>query len=177
MIQNDVTGNLFVMVKKISDDPKQVGRIMHLITHDYSDLSKTPQGTSAVLNAMRKKGLNIKDIGNKYLREHLQTKLTEKRQRRQQQGGVMTTPVIGAVLPPSTSGMLPITPPTHIALSRLQKLSNEMSKRLTPAGKLPTPLPPPSSHQQQHPSPLSKEFQETPSRKKSRKDDGTRYSL
>ena len=48
MIQNDVTENLYVMGKKISDDPKQAGRIMHFLTHDYSDLSKTPQGTSAV---------------------------------------------------------------------------------------------------------------------------------
>ena len=81
MIQNDVTGNLYVMGKKISDDPKQAGRIMHFITHDYSDLSKTPQGTAAVIQALSKKGFNIKDIGNTYLREHLQKKLLEKRQR------------------------------------------------------------------------------------------------
>ena len=131
MIQNDVTGNLYVLGKKISDDRKQAGRIMHFIAHDYLDLSKTPQGTSAVLNAMRKKGLNIKEIGNTYLREHLQKQLTEKRERRQQQGGVTRTQVTtGAVLPPtpSTSGMSPITPPPHSVLSRLRKLNNEMSK-------------------------------------------------
>ena len=60
IIQNDVTGNLYVMGKKISDDPKQACRIMHFLTHDYSDLSKTPQGTSAMLNAMRKGGLTSK---------------------------------------------------------------------------------------------------------------------
>ena len=85
MIQNDVTGNLYVMEKKISDDPKQAGRIMHFITHDCSDLSKAPQGTAAVLNAMRKKGFNIKDIGNTYLREHVQKKLEQNRERRRQQ--------------------------------------------------------------------------------------------
>ena len=108
MIQNDVTGNLYVMGKKISDDPKQAGRIMHFITHDYSDLSKTPQGTSAVINALRKKGFNIKDIGNTYLREHLQKKLEI---RRQQRSGVSVTP------PPRTpaSATSPITPLSSIA--------------------------------------------------------------
>ena len=176
MIQNDVTGNVYVMGKKISDDPKQAGRIMNFITHDYSDLSKPPQGTSAVLNAMRKKGFNIKDIGNMYLREHLQKQLTEKRQR--WDGAVATTPVrTGAVLPPtpSTSGMSPFTPPLQTSLSRLQKLNNEMSKRLTPRATLPTPPPTPSS-QQRHPRP-QESYQETSSRKKPCKDDGTQYSL
>ena len=134
MIQNDVTGNLYVMGKKISDDPKQAGRIMHFITHDYSDLSKTPQGTAAVITALRKKGFNIKDIGNTYLREHLQKKQMEKRQRRE--GATprtsTTTPVrSGAVLPPTpvTSGMSSFTtPPSQSALSRLQKLNSEMSQ-------------------------------------------------
>ena len=46
------------MRKKISDHPKWDGRIMHFITHEYSDLSKTPQGTAAVVNSMRKKGFD-----------------------------------------------------------------------------------------------------------------------
>ena len=170
MIQNDATGNLYVMGKKISDDPKQAGRIMHFITHDYSDLSKTPQGTSAVLHALRKKGFNIKDIGNTYLREHLQKRQLEKRQR--QEATTSTTPVrSGAVVPPTpvTSGMSPFTtPPSQSALSRVQKLNNEMSKRLTPT--LPTPPPTP-----QIPAPQDLE---TPKRKKTRTDEyGKRYSL
>ena len=172
MIQNDVTGNLYVMGKKISDNPKQAGRIMHFITHDYSDLSKTPQGTAAVIAALRKKGFNIKDIGNTYLREHLQRKLLEKRQRRE---GITptstTTPVhSGAVLPPTpvTSGMSPFTPPSQSALSRVHKLNNEMSKRLTPT----LPTPPPTPH------PPAPQEHETPRRKKARTDEyGTRYSL
>ena len=170
MIQNDVTGNLYVMGKKISDDPKQAGRIMHFITHDYSDLSKTPQGTAAVIQALRKKGFNIKDIGNTYLREHLQKKLLEKRQRREGVTPTTTTPVrSGAVLPPTpvTSGMSPFTPPSQSALSRVQKLNNEMSKRLTPS----LPTPPPTPH------PPAPQDHETPKRKKARTDDGTRYSL
>ena len=174
MIQNDVTGNLYVMGKKISDDPKQAGRIMHFITHDYSDLSKTPQGTSAVLHAMRKKGFNIKDIGNTYLREHLQKRITEKRQQRREGADAKTPVRSGAVLPPtpSTSGMSPFTPPAHSALSRVQKLNNEISKRLTTPPRTALPTPPPT--------PM---YQETPSRKRARRDrdddDDTRgrYSL
>ena len=167
MIQNDVTGNLYVMGKKISDDPKQAGRIMHFLTHDYSDLSKTPQGTSAVLNAMRKKGFNIKDIGNTYLREHLQKRLTEKRQqRRDGAAAVATTPP--AVRTPSISGM-PSTPASarlreiqqmhSSASARLQQLKGRISKQLTPQRA--TPLTPQES------------YQETPKRKRAR----TEYSL
>ena len=185
MIQNDVTGNLYVMGKKISDDPKQAGRIMHFITHDYSDLSKTPQGTSAVINALRKKGFNIKDIGNTYLREHLQKKLEI---RRHQRSGVSATP------PPRTpaSATSPITPLSSIARrhstitpsssSKINKLSNQVShmiRKYTPSKtgtpsphpppSLPTPPPTPSS-QQRHPQ---EPYQETPKRKRARTDDGT----
>ena len=187
MIQNDVTGNLYVIGKKISDDPKQAGRIMHFITHDYSDLSKTPQGTSAVINALRKKGFNIKDIGNTYLREHLQKKLEIQRQQR---SGVSATP------PPRTpaSATSPITPLSSIARrstitpssSKIDELSNQVShmiRKYTPSKtgtpsprpppSLPTPPPTPSS-QQRHPQ---EPYQETPKRKRARTDDGTRYSL
>ena len=111
MIQNDVIGNLYIMGKKISDDPKQAGRIMHFITHDYSDLSKRPQGTAAVLNAMRKKGFNIKDVGNTYLREHVQKKLEQNRERRRQQqsGATPQTPTS------STAAASPSTPLSSIA--------------------------------------------------------------
>ena len=179
MIQNDVTGNLYVMGKKISDDPKQAGRIMHFITHDYSDLSKTPQGTSAVLNAMRKKGFNIKDIGNTYLREHLQNKLER---RRQQQSGQLT--------PAASSATSPLTPPlSSIARrpsaastpssSKIDELNNQVShmiRKYTPSktGTTPSPRPPPSLPT----PPPTPHPPETPKRKRARTDEyGRRYSL
>ena len=201
MIQNDVTGNLYVMGKKISDDPKQVGRIIHFITHDYSDLSKTPQGTSAVLNAFRKKGFNIKDIGNTYLREHLQKKLEHKRRvRQQQQSGVSATP---PQTPASAAISRPVTPLSSIARrstggpSKIDDLTNQVSHMIRkyapstttkgsppsprPSASLLTPPPTPASSQQQRRPPHAKEssYQETPSRKRARTDDTTtrRYSL
>ena len=82
-MQHDISGNLYVLGKKVSDNPKQGGKILHWIIHDYSDLSQIPHGASAVINALRKKGFNINDIGNTYLREHLQKKLHQQRQQRQ----------------------------------------------------------------------------------------------
>ena len=191
MIQNDVTGNLYVMGKKISDDPKQAGRIMHFITHDYSDLSKTPQGTSAVLNAMRKKGFNMKDIGNTYLREHLQKRLTERRQQKQDgAASVATTPV----RTPQTSGMSPTPSPqqssSSSASSTLQQMKSKidemsrqhrlqhMKSKVDEISRRQTP----ESRQWQHPPQPKKFYQrETPSRKRARTDDDddgtTRYSL
>ena len=179
MIQNDVTGNLYVMGKKISDDPKQAGRIMHFITHDYSDLSKTPQGTSAVLNAMRKKGFDIKDIGNTYLREHLQKRLTERRQQRRDgaaAASVATTPP-PAVRTPSLSGT-PSTP-ASARLRELQQLHSSASARLDQLQQLHSKqlqqlhskqLPP---QQRATPPTPQESHQETPKRKRAR----TEYSL
>ena len=163
MIQNDVTGNLFVMGKKISDDPKQAGRITHFITHDYSDLSKTPQGTAAVLNAMRKKGFDMKDIGNTYLRENLQKKLDPNRERRKQQqsGATPRTPTSRTAASPSTplSSIAQRSTTTRLSASKRDELSNQVSqmiKKYTPSKKgttpqppptLPTPPPTPASHQ------------------------------
>ena len=48
IMQHDISGNLYVLGKKVSDNPKQGSWILHWITHDYSDLSKIPHGTSAV---------------------------------------------------------------------------------------------------------------------------------
>ena len=191
MIQNDVTGNLYVMGKKISDDPKQAGRIMHFITHDYSDLSKTPQGTSAVLNAMRKKGFNMKDIGNTYLREHLQKRLTERQQQKQDgAASVATTPV----RTPQTSGMSPTPSPqqSSSASSTLQQMKSKidemsrqhrlqhMKSKMDEISRRQTP----ESRKWQHPPQPKKFYQrETPSRKRARTDDDddddgtTRYSL
>ena len=167
MIQNDVTGNLYVMGKKISDDPKQAGRIMHFITHDYSDLSKTPQGTSAVLNAMKKKGFNIKDIGNTYLREHLQKRQAERRQQRRD-GVAATTPSqqpSSAVTTPSgtpASARLRELQQMHSSASaRIQQLQQRISKQLTPQQQRATP-----------PTPKEAD-QETPKGKRAR----TEYSL
>ena len=163
MIQNDVTGNLYVMGKKISDDPKQAGRIMHFITHDYSDLSKTPQGTAAVLNAMKKKGFNIKDIGNTYLREHLQKRLTERRQQRRDGAAAVatTTP-----LQPSSAVTTPGTP-ASARLRELQQLHSSASAKLQQLKQL-------SSSKGLATPPTPKEAdQETPKRKRAR----TEYSL
>ena len=162
MIQNDVAGNLYVMGKKISDDPKQAGRIMHFITHDYSDLSKTPHGTSAVLNAMRKKGFNIKDIGNTYLREHLQKRVTERRQQRRD-GAAATPPAR-----PGSAVITPTTPstPASTRLQELQQLHSSASAKLQQLKQL-TP-------QRATPVTLQKADQETtPKRKRAR----TEYSL
>ena len=173
MIQNDVTGNLYVMGKKISDDPKQAGRIMHFITHDYSDLSKTPHGTSAVLNAMRKKGFNIKDIGNTYLREHLQKRLTERRQqRRDGTASVATTP--STTTPRPSAAVTPTTPSTPASArlrelhnsvnsvsAQLQNIQQKIAKHLTPPQQRATPPKPKEADQ------------ETPKRKRAR----TEYSL
>ena len=171
MIQNDVTGNLYVMGKKISDNPKQAGRIMHFITHDYSDLSKTPQGTSAVLNAMRKKGFNIKDIGNTYLREHLQKRLTERRQQRRETGAasVATTPSTPST--PSTrtgAAVTPTTPstPASARLRELQQLHSSASAKVQQLKQL-------SSKGLASPPTPQKPDQETPKRKRAR----TEYSL
>ena len=161
MIQNDVTGNLYVMGKKISDDPKQAGRIMHFITHDYSDLSKTPQGTAAVLNAMKKKGFNIKDIGNTYLREHVQRRLTEKRQQRRE-GATPSQPG------PSQPSSAITTPGTSASarLRELQQMHSSASAKLHQLKQLSSKsLAPPPTPQETH--------QETPKRKRAR----TEYSL
>ena len=181
MIQNDVTSNLYVMRKKISDDPKQAGRIMHFITHDYSDLSKTPQGTAAVINAMRKKGFNIKDIGNTYLREHLQNKLERRRQQRS-----------GQLTPAASSATSPLTPPlssiarrrpsaasTPSSSSKIDELNKQVShmiRKYTPSttGTTPSPRPPPSLPT----PPPTPHPPETPKRKRARTDEyGRRYSL
>ena len=166
MIQNDVTGNLYVMGKKISDDPKQAVRIMHFITHDYSDLSKTPQGTSAVLHAMRKKGFNIKDIGNTYLREHLQKRLAERRQqRRDGAAAAVATPTpsqpSSAVTTPGTTPASARLQELHSSVSaRLQNIQQRISKHLTPQQRATPPTP-------------KEAYQETPKRKRAR----TEYSL
>ena len=190
MIQNDVTGNLYVMGKKISDDPKQAGRIMHFITHDYSDLSKTPQGTVAVINALKKKGFNIKDIGNTYLREHLQKKLEIRRRQQQRSGGVSAA----ATPPPRTPAFAtsPLTPPlSSIARrrstitphasssSKIDELSNQVShmmRQYTPSKTgTPSPRSPPSLLPTPPPTPHPPE---TPKRKRARTDEyGKRYSL
>ena len=169
MIQNDVTGNLYVMGKKISDDPKQAGRIMHFITHDYSDLSKTPQGTAAVLRAMKKKGFNIKDIGNTYLRDHLQKRLTERRQQRRDGAAAVATPTTPSQ-PPSSAVTTPGTPASarlqelqqmhSSASARIQQLQQRISKHLTSPQRAPPPTP-------------KEADQETPKRKRAR----TEYSL
>ena len=131
IMQHDISGNLYVLGKKVSDDRKQGSRILHWITHDYSDLSKVPHGTSTVINALRKKGFNINDIGNTYLREHLQKRLQEKREARQQQGQ-QTTPIS----PISPRSEIPSSSPSsHVSelTKRIRERSNRMSQIITDA--------------------------------------------
>ena len=189
MIQNDVTGNLYVNGKKISDNPKQAGRIMHFITHDYSDLSKTPQGTAAVITALRQKGFNIKDIGNTYLREHLQRKMERRRQQRSggPSGAIATPPQTPAS---ATSPLTTTTPLSSIARrrpsaitqspssSKIDELTNQvghMIRKYTPSTTgTPSPRPPPSLPT----PPPTPHPPETPKRKRARTDEfGRRYSL
>ena len=177
MIQNDPTGNLYVMGKKISDDPKQAGRIIHFITHDYSDLSKTPQGTAAVINALRKKGFNIKDIGNTYLREHLQKKLEIRRQ--QQPPRTPTASATSPITPLSSIArrQSTSTPTSASKLDELNRQVSHMIRKYTPSktATTPSPRPPPSILPTPPPTPHPPE---TPKRKRVRTDEyGTRYSL
>ena len=130
-MQHDISGYLYMLGKKVSDDRKQGGKILHWITHDYSDLSQIPHGTSAVINALRKKGFNINDIGNTYLREHLQQRLQQKREDRQQQ----QTPGGAAATPGRTPhGGIPssfLTPPStvHSSSSHVSELTKQIKDR------------------------------------------------
>ena len=121
-MQHDISGNLYVLGKKVSDNPKQGGWILHWITHDYSDLSKVPHGASALINALRKKGFNINDIGNTYLREHLQKRLQQKRETQRQQGQQTTPRGAASATSPSSSSS---------RASELSKLIREKSDRLS----------------------------------------------
>ena len=132
IMQHDISGNLYVLGKKVSDDRKQGGKILHWITHDYSDLSQIPHGTSAVINALRKKGFNINDIGNTYLREHLQKKLQQRREDRQRQqtpGGAAATP--GRTPPQGGIPSSFLTPPStvHSSSSRVSELTKRIKDR------------------------------------------------
>ena len=69
LINTDISGRMYVDKKLVSDDPRQAGKIIHFITHDYSDLSGAPEGTKEVLEGLRRRGFNMRDIGNTYLRE------------------------------------------------------------------------------------------------------------
>ena len=147
IMQHDISGNLYVLGKKVSDNPKQGSQILHWITHDYSDMSKIPHGTSTVINALQKKGFNINDIGNTYLWEHLQKKLQQRRQDRQRQqtpGGAAATPgrtphggiPSSFLTPPSTarssSSPLISTPTTREA----DKLSQDMKDNVDRISKI-----------------------------------------
>ena len=136
IMQHDISGNLYILGKKVSDTPKQGGKILHWITHDYSDLSQIPHGTSAIINALRKKGFNINDIGNTYLREHLQKKLQQRRRQRQQEEtprGATATPgrtpqqrgIPSSFLTPPSSSRRDILPSLSASASRSSRLIRE----------------------------------------------------
>ena len=197
LMQHDISGNLYVLGKKVSDNPKQGGKILHWITHDYSDLSQIPHGTSAVITALRKKGFNINDIGNTYLREHLQKKVQQRRQQRQQTPrGATATPgrtpqqrdgiPSSFLTPPSTihsSSSLISTPATREAdkLSHSIRDSTDRISRLTEKYKhrLPTSS---GAHGSSTPARPSAPSTDDPRRKRKRTtlfDDGRRddYNL
>ena len=71
IMQTDPTHNLYIMGKHISDDPRQEGRLIHYLTHDYADIHNVPHGAREFIDALLKRGFRIEDIGNKYIREHL----------------------------------------------------------------------------------------------------------
>ena len=134
IMQHDISGNLYVLGKKVSDDRRQGSKILHWITHDYSDLSKVPHGTSTVINALRKKGFNINDIGNTYLREHLQKRLQQKREARQQQGQ-QTTPRGAASAISPRSEIPSSSPSSHVSelTKQIKERSDRMSQIITDA--------------------------------------------
>ena len=71
LIESDPSHNMYILGKKVSDDPRQASRIIHFLTHDYADIHKAPHGSVQLVDALMKKGFRIDDFGNKYLREHL----------------------------------------------------------------------------------------------------------
>ena len=71
MISTDVSGNLYINGKKVSTNPKQAGRLIHFVSHDYSDLMKMLEGTREFVKALKNRGFKMEDVGNSYLRERL----------------------------------------------------------------------------------------------------------
>ena len=70
MITPNREGHLIVDGKKISEDPHDVGRIIHYLTRDIR--GPAPKGIGHVMNALRKRGFDIdNDIGNVFLKEKL----------------------------------------------------------------------------------------------------------
>ena len=71
MMSSDVSGNLYIDGKKVLTNPKQAGRLIHFVSHNYSDLTKMPKGTQEFVKALKNRGFKMEDIGNSYLRERL----------------------------------------------------------------------------------------------------------
>ena len=71
LIESDPSHNMYILGKKVSDDPRQASRIIHFLSHDYADIHKAPHGSVQLVDALMKKGFRIDDFGNKYLQEHL----------------------------------------------------------------------------------------------------------
>ena len=71
LIESDPSHNMYILGKKVSDDPRQASRIIHFLSHDYADIHKAPHGSVQLVDTLMKKGFRIDDFGNKYLREHL----------------------------------------------------------------------------------------------------------
>ena len=114
MISTDVSGDLYVDGKKVSTNPKQVGRLIHFVSHDYSDLTKAPEGTREFVKALKNRGFQMEDIGNTYLREKLlhppQKPLTMPPSTTPRRRQLPTPP--SSSTPPLRRRLLPETPPS-----------------------------------------------------------------
>ena len=73
MMNSDISKNLYVLRKKVSDNPKQGSRVLHFITHYISHDKHTT-----------KRGFDVTNIGNTYFREHIQNRHAQQRQQQQQ---------------------------------------------------------------------------------------------
>ena len=70
MITPNREGHLIVDGKKISEDPHDVGRLIHYLTTDVS--GPRPRGARELIRALEKRGFDIKnDLGNTFLKEKL----------------------------------------------------------------------------------------------------------
>ena len=57
IMNSNISGNLYVLGKKVSDNPKQGSYILHWPAHIYSNLQEVPHGAAAVINALGKRDL------------------------------------------------------------------------------------------------------------------------
>ena len=70
MITPNRTDHLIVDGEKISEDPHDVGRIIHYLTRDIR--GPAPKGVGHIIRALRKRGFDINnDLGNAFLKKKI----------------------------------------------------------------------------------------------------------